>query len=102
MRRLALAVLCAVACGAASAHGQTLALAYHQGDVYKYSLHSTEDEKIGYTANTDSYKFDLTADETVTVQSVDAGGTADLTILLDNLTVTASYQGVPNTSTPAR
>ncbi len=37
MRRLTLVALSAVACGAVPAHAQTVALAFHQGEVYKNS-----------------------------------------------------------------
>lgn len=99
MPRLALVVFVAIACGPAVAHAQTLALAYHSGDAYKYALRSTAIETVGTGITTIPINFEMTARETVTVQSVDSSGTADLSISLSNLTMKSSANGVTNTTT---
>lgn len=98
MRRLALVLFFAVACGPAVAHAQSLALAYHSGDSYKYALHSTANESIDAGVTTVPFNFELTGRETVTVQSVDAGGTADLSISLSDITMKSSANGITNTT----
>ena len=111
MRRLALTALFAVACGALPAHAQTLALAYPRGDVHKYSFQSTSTENIevgviGVPAKLDNLCMSgtcltahFTALETMTVQSVDSSGVADLTIALSNIVIKAQSNGTTNTTT---
>jgi hypothetical protein len=99
VRRLALVVFVAVACGPAVVHAQSLSLAYHSGDVYKYALRSTATETVGTGVTTIPINFDLTGRETVTVKSVDSSGTADLSISLSDLTMKSSANGVTNTTT---
>jgi hypothetical protein len=99
VRRLALVVFAAIACGPAVAHAQSLALAYHSGDSYKYALRSTATETVDSGATTMPINFDLTGSETVTVKSVDSSGAADLSIELSHLTVKSSTGGVSNTTT---
>jgi hypothetical protein len=99
VRRLALVVFVAVACGPAVAHAQSLSLAYHSGDVYKYALRSTATETVGTGVTTIPINFDLTGRETVTVKSVDSSGTADLSMSLSDLTMKSSANGVTNTTT---
>lgn len=102
MRRLALVALFAVACGAVPAHAQTLALAYQQGNVYKYRLHMTGTEKItsAFTSppNPD-LSSEITAQEMATVKSVDAGGVADLSIALSNIFTKSQINGGVTSST---
>jgi hypothetical protein len=98
VRRLALVVLVALACGSINAHAQTLSLAYHKGDTYKYKLHSTADEAMGEGGTQFSIKVDIKAMETVAVQSVDTQGTADMLIGLSNLTMQYAMNGVTNTT----
>jgi hypothetical protein len=95
VRRLTLVVLVAFACGPLTAHAQTLSLAYHSGDTSRYRVHTIFNETLNYgtLATTFSIKFDMTAQETVTVQSVDAGGTADLLIALTGVTAKGSVNG---------
>jgi hypothetical protein len=99
VRRLALVVFLAVACGPAVAHAQSLALAYHSGDAYRYALRSTAIETVDTGVTMIPINLDMTARETVTVQSVDPSGTADLSISLSNLTMKSSANGVTNTTT---
>jgi hypothetical protein len=99
MKRLALVALFAVACGAAQVQAQTLALAYKSGATFKYALHSTATESINEGGMAIPLNFELTGAETVTVKSVDAAGTADLTIALSNLSIKSTTGGVTNTTT---
>lgn len=99
VRRLVLVVLVAVACGASVVHAQTLSLTYTSGATYKYSLHSTADEAMTIGAMATPLKFELTGSETVTVNSVDSGGIADLEISLTNLTLKSTTGTVTNTTT---
>lgn len=97
-RHLALIALVAVACGAAPAQAQTLSLAYRTGDSYKYSFHSTSKRTLvagGVTIPTD---IEITAAETVKVNSVDSAGVADLTLTLSNLTFKTTTAGISNTT----
>jgi hypothetical protein len=101
VRRLALVVFLAIACGPAVVHAQSLALAYHSGDSYKYALRSTATEAVDAGVTTIPISFDLTGTETVSVKSVDASGTADLSITLSHLSIKSSSGGVTNTTTGA-
>jgi hypothetical protein len=99
VRRLALVAVFAVACGATAAHAQTLALAYHAGDVHRYSFHSTATENIDTGATTIPVTIDMSAQETVTVQSVDSSGVADLSVALSSIVVKGQADGVTNSTT---
>ncbi len=111
MRRLALIALFTVACGALPSHAHTLALAYHTGDVQKYSFQSTTTENtqagvIAAPAKLDNLcmsgacaTLHVTALETITVQSVDSAGVADLTIALSNVVIKSQSNGITNTTT---
>ncbi|HEV1991766.1 MAG TPA: hypothetical protein VGR34_02745 [Candidatus Dormibacteraeota bacterium] len=101
MRKLALVAVLAVACGAATAHAQSLALAYKGGDTYKYALHSIANETIDAGVMAVPIKLDLTATETVTVKSVDSTGTADVTIDLSNVSMKSVTGQTTNTTTGA-
>jgi hypothetical protein len=86
-----------------AAHAQALALAYKGGETYKYTLHSTASETMGdWTRSggmTVPLKFDLTAVETIVVKSVDASGTADLSIDLSNVVIKSVTGQMTNTTT---
>ena len=97
-RQSALVALLAVACGAVPAHAQTVALAFHKGDVYKYSFHSVSIEDISTGAMAVPVSTDVSAKETVTIQAVDSGGVADLSLALSNLAITSKANGVTNTT----
>jgi hypothetical protein len=90
MRKLALVAVFAVACGLPTAHAQTLALTYKNGDTYKYALHSTANETVDASVMSVPIKLDLTALETVTVKSVDATGKAGLSIDLTDVVMKTS------------
>src|SRR5258708_37911362 len=99
MRKIVLLAVLAVACGAASIQAQTLALAYHKGDVQKYTYHSTAKETIN-TGRTDiPVNIDMTAKETVTVKSVDAAGAADVSVALTDVILKSETSGTSNSST---
>jgi hypothetical protein len=99
MRKLALVAVLAVACGAASVQAQTLALAYHKGDVQKYMYHSTAKETIN-TGRTDiPVNIDMSAKETVTVNSVDTAGVADVSVALTDVVIKSETSGTSNSST---
>lgn len=102
MKRLALVALAgflAAACGSLGAHAQTLALAYHKGDSYKYGLHMTTKATIGSGGMSIPISFDMTGQETVTVMSVDSSGTADVSIAISDLSLKSSFSGITNTTT---
>ena len=98
MKRLALVALVAVACGAAPAHAQTLAIAYKSGETYKYMLHSTVNQSMNTGMMTVPIKIDVTAGETVTVNSVDSSGTADVSIALSNVVIKSTTGQVNSTT----
>ena len=107
MKKLAVvaaALFLVAACGAAntvSAH--TISLAYKAGDSYKYSLHFVLKYTIGLESMgmTVPLDVDLSAKEAVKVNSVDSGGTADVTITLTDLSAKATVNGTTNTTTTA-
>jgi len=80
MRRLAAIALVAVACGAITAHAQTLSLAYAKGTTYHYTLHMTSSFSTDMGTLSAPVKMDMTAKEAVTVNSVDAKGVADVSL----------------------
>ncbi|TMB45949.1 MAG: hypothetical protein E6J53_05760 [Chloroflexi bacterium] len=80
MRRLALVALVAFACGAATVQPQTLSLGYKKGDTYKYSFHAVIKQTMGMSGMTIPVDVDMTANESIVVNSVDSSGTADLAI----------------------
>jgi hypothetical protein len=98
MKRLALVALVAFACGATPVQAQTLSLAYHRGDTFKYSFQSTSKQTIvagGVTLPTD---VEMTAAETVTVNSVDSAGIADLKLTLSNFAFKSTTAGISSTT----
>jgi hypothetical protein len=98
---LVLVPILIAACGSANAaQTQTLLLAFKATDTYKYALHSTTKETVVMGVMTIPVSADISGDETVTVKSVDASGTADLSVTLANLTIkTVTGSGVTNTTT---
>jgi hypothetical protein len=76
VRRLVLVAFLAVACGAVPVQAKSLSLAFHSGDTYRYSFHSSTKQTIvagGVTLPTD---IEMTAGENVKVNSVDSTGMA--------------------------
>lgn len=97
MRRLALIALVALACGT-SAQAHDLRLAYQKGDVYKYAIHTTANETVDAGIVTLPIKVDMTANQNVTVNSVDSKGTADLTIDMSDLSISTTMSQTTNTT----
>jgi hypothetical protein len=100
MRRLALVALVALACGS-SAQGQDLRLAYHTGDTYKYAIHSTANETIDAGIVTVPIQLDMSANQTVTVKSVDSSGTADISVDMSNVSIKTTMNQSTTTSPAA-
>jgi hypothetical protein len=99
MRRLALAALLVVACGTATIQPQTLSLGYKKGDTYKYTFHAVTKQTMGMSGMTIPVDVDMTANESIVVNSVDPSGTADLAITLSNMSIKTSAGGTTNTTT---
>ena len=103
MKRLALlavSVFLLAGCGAfGAARAQTLSLAYKAGDTYKYKLHASSKQTVTTSEISFPLNFDISADESIKVKSVDSSGTADLAITLSNLTMKSTMGGVSNTTT---
>lgn len=101
MKRVALlAVVFAVAaCGSFGAQSHTLSLAYKAGDTYKYRFHATSRQTAALTGFSIPITLDMTANESVTVKSVDSSGVADLTVTLGDLSIKTTTAGVTNTTT---
>jgi hypothetical protein len=98
MRKLGLIALLAVACGATQVQAQTLKLAYSKGATYTYKAHMTLDESVNVGAQAVQVKFDMTATETQTVDSVDSMGVADLTVTLTDVKATSTVSGQTSTT----
>src|SRR5262245_39201318 len=99
MKRVALlAVFAVAACGALGAQAHTLSLSYKAGDSFKYHFHATSKQTAEMQSMSIPITFDMTADETVKVRSVDGAGVADLTITLANLVVKTITSGITNTT----
>ena len=101
MKRVALlaTLLVAAACGSFGAQAHTLSLAYKAGDTYKYKFHATSKQTASMSGMAIPITLDMTADESVSVKSVDAGGVADLTLTLTDLSIKTVTGGVTNTTT---
>ncbi len=99
MRRLALVALLTLACGALPAHAQTLSLAYRAGDVYKYRFHATSTGEVNVMGTNAPVNNELTALETVTVQSVDPSGIAAVSLALSEITIKSEFNGTSSTTT---
>ena len=91
VRRLVVAVaFLLVACGILPVHAQTLALAFKQGDHYAYVLRFNGTFTLQAGAISQDVKFDVKADESDSVTSVESDGTADITVTFSKLTVTVT------------
>jgi len=101
MKRVALlAAFLVAACGSFGvAQPHTISLAYKAGDAYKYRFHATSKQIANMTGMSVPIQLDTSANETVTVKSVDSSGTADLTITLSDLTLKSVTGGITNTTT---
>lgn len=103
MKRLALVAVSVFVLGGCGAFGtassHTLSLAYKAGDTYKYKLHASSKQTVTTSEISFPLNFDISADESIKVKSVDSSGTADLAITLSNLTMKSTMGGVSNTTT---
>ena len=99
MRRLALVALFALACGALPVHAQALSLSYKSGDSFNFKIHSVLKEAASAGGLNIPVDIDMSARETVRVQSVDASGTSDLAITVSNVSVKTTSNGVTSTTT---
>jgi len=86
-RLVVLALALVVACGSFGVRPQAIALAFKAGDTYSYKLHVNLDLVIGSQGFSVPFKLDLTANDKVTVKSVDSSGVADVTLDLTDITV---------------
>lgn len=88
------------ACGAFPAqHAQAITLAYKSGETFKYHFHAALNYTVGISTMTIPVTADISADEKITVKSVDPSGTADMTVDLSNLTAKTTSGGMTNTTT---
>ena len=101
MRRLAVVAILLVACGILPAHAQTLALEFHQGDTYKYTLHfsATFSVTAAGAPLAENVKVDAKAKEAVTVNAVESDGTADVSLTFSDLTVTTTGKAPDGSTT---
>ena len=100
MRRLVVAAFLVAACGSVNvAQPHTIALAYKSGDAYKYTLSAALKYTIGAVGASIPIDVDMSAKETVNVQSVDSAGTADLSIVVSDLSLKTTTNGTTNTTT---
>ena len=93
IRRIALlGFFLIAACGSVGVGNQAhaITLAYKAGDTYKYQFHAALDYTVGIQSMTIPVKVDLSANEKLTVKSVDSSGTADLTADLSNMKITTT------------
>lgn len=90
MRRLAAVAVFMVACGILPAHAQTIALAFKQGDTYRYALHLTAAFSINTGSISQDVKLDAKAKESVAVTSVESDGTADISLTVSDMTITTT------------
>ncbi|HET7339073.1 MAG TPA: hypothetical protein VFK22_05955, partial [Candidatus Dormibacteraeota bacterium] len=100
MKRVALLVFFLVAaCGSIGAQAQTISLAYKAGDTYKYGFHAVLKYTVGASGMSIPLNMDLSAKEAITVKSVDADGTADMSIAISDVSMKMSMNGTTNTTT---
>jgi hypothetical protein len=95
-----LAVLVLAGCGSFGLQSHTIALAFKAGDVYKYNLHATFKYTVGTQGLSIPFDLDVSAKDTITVNSVDSSGVADVTVQLSDLTVKSTINGTTKTDTP--
>src|SRR5207237_8530452 len=100
MRRLAALLFLVVSgCGSiGSVQAHSISLAYKAGDTYKYALHAVLNYTIGAEGFSVPFNLDMTGKETISVKSVDSGGTADLTSSLTDLSGNTTNHATTNTT----
>ena len=102
MRRLAVVAVFLVSCGILPVHAQTIALAFKQGDQYKYALHFGATFSIKTGTVSEDVKIDAKAKETAAVTNVESDGTADVSLTVSDITITTtgkSPDGTTSTTT---
>ena len=100
MKRLGMfaIVLVVAACGSVGAQAHTISLAYKAGDTYKYGLHIVVKYTLATSGVSMPLSLDLSAKETLSVKSVDSGGTADIGLTVSDLTLKTSANGTSNST----
>lgn len=100
MKRLALlAFFVVAACGSIGAQAQTISLAYKAGDVSKYSFHVVLKYTVAASGMSIPLNMDMSAKETATVKSVDSDGSADLSVVISDMSMKMTMNGTTNTTT---
>ena len=89
----AIAFIALTACGSFGLRTHPISLAFKSGDTYSYKLHVALDYKVAAQGMTVPFKLELSAKDTVKVSSVDAGGTADVTLNLTDITIKSTLNG---------
>lgn len=105
MRRLVVLVLLAVlvlSCGKVNApQPHMLLLAFKTGATYKYRFASTWTHTLTTSATSLTNTTEISADESVTVKSIDSSGNADLALTITNYAIKTVAGGVTSTTTLA-
>ena len=100
MKRLALlAFFLVAACGSIGVQAHTISLAYKAGDTYKYKFSAAFKYTIGAEGMSVPLDLNLSAKETMTVKSVDASGTADVSVAVSDMSLKMTVNGTTNTTT---
>lgn len=100
MKRLTFLVLFLVAaCGSIGAQAQAISLAYKAGDTSKYALHMVLKYTVAASGMSIPLNLDISAKETMTVKSVDADGTADISVVISDVSMKMTMNGTTNTTT---
>jgi hypothetical protein len=89
----AVAFIALSACGSFGLRAHPITLAFKSGDSYSYKLHVALDYKVAAQGMTVPFKLDLTSRDTLKVNSVDADGTADVTLNLTDITIKSTLNG---------
>lgn len=76
-----------------------LLLAFKTGATYRYKFDSRTSHTITTSATTMTTNTEISADESVTVKSVDSSGTADLSLAITNYTIKTVTGDVTSTTT---
>lgn len=96
---LLLAVL-ALSCGKVNAaQPRMLLLAFKAGATYKYRFDSSRTHTLTTTATSLTNTTEISADESITVKSVDSSGNADLALTITNYAIKTVAGGVTSTTT---
>lgn len=100
MKRLALlAFFLVAACGSIGTQAQTISLGYKAGDTYRYAFHAVLKYTIATSGLSIPLNMDLGAKEAITVKSVDSDGTADMSVVISDVSMKMTLNGTTNTTT---